>query len=169
MIDEVKETYLEESQEKQIIARTGRSRASSGMVFDVKAAEKKNGPVVVKQLPDLPTVRDRIKYITQGMTLAEIGRRVGCSDKTAWNHLHGKGEMRISTLKNFADAFDVPLEWLALETQNTEAKAKPEAPEQKQNARATIRMHGTFRGEDLPALLPCLPGEYQVSIEVVQA
>lgn len=179
-MDEAKADFFEQQAERGLLYRTGKTRLSKRKTYPTrKEWEKMNGAVETKQLPELPSVRDRLLYITAGLSQSEIAARIGITASAVSQQTRHANKMRRSTLEKYADAFGCPVEWLcgsgeeAAPDRGAEDKAAdavtPTVQSHKSAAKkASFRLDvdGVFDGRDLPALLSALPGRYKVRLSI---
>lgn len=160
-----------EKREKDLIARTGRSRTAQGTWMPTKERMKEMTGEV-KTWPALPGLKYRIAFIAKGMTQVDFANKCGLSDMTVGRLYHGKS-VRESTLRVVAQAFDAPFEWLKgvekgdpVESKTTE-KAEKNIPAELENG-VQLRMAGAMDGAKIKRLLGALLDDdvYQVDIEI---
>lgn len=179
-MDEAKADFFEQQVERGLLYRTGKTRPSKRKTYPTRKEWKKmNGAVATKQLPELPSVRDRLLYITAGLSQGEIAARMGIGQSTASYQIRHANKMRQRTLEKYADAFGCPVEWLcgsgeeAVPDRGAEDKAADAATPTVQSHKSAAKqamfrldVDGVFDGRDLPALLSALPGRYKVRLSV---
>lgn len=158
-----------EKREKDLIARTGRSRTAQGTWMPTKERMKEMTGEV-KTWPALPGLKYRIAFIAKGMTQVEFAKKCGISDMTASRLYHGK-TVRESTLKGVAIAFGAPFEWLRgaekEETRGGGTMQEHKRTDEVQNG-ILIHMAGDMTGDKIKRLLGALLDEdtYKVDISV---
>ena len=107
--------FYEHLDERSLLARTGRSRASSAKK-DISRTEweKMNGEVITVKapLPNLPTLSERIKYLMGGMGQREFAKKIFYSQHSVSYWTRGKSVPSDDALRNIARFCEVPLEWL---------------------------------------------------------
>lgn len=87
-MDEAKADFFEQQVERGLLYRTGKTRPSKRKTYPTRKEWKKmNGAVVTKQLPELPSVRDRLLYITAGLSQGEIAARMGIGQSLSLIHI----------------------------------------------------------------------------------
>ena len=159
----------DEKREKDLIARTGRSRMSPN-VWMPSRERVKEMTGEVKTWPALPGLKYRIAFIAKGMTQADFAKKCGLSDMTVGRLYHGKS-VRESTLKCVSIAFGAPYEWLR-GTEKEEKREDGVMEEQKRTEEVRLgvmlNMAGAMTGEKIKRMLGALIDEdmYNVSISV---
>lgn len=172
-MDEAKADYFEQQAERELLYRTGRTRTSKRKTYPTrKEWEKMNGAVETKQLPELPSVRDRLYYITAGLSQREIAARIGVTESAVSRQIKCAQRLQRSTLAKYANAFGYPVEWLCGRGRETtfenDAGAKTDDKREHiiEQVKFRLDVDGVFDGCDLPALLSALPGRYKVRLLV---
>lgn len=170
-MNEILESMQEEMREKALTGCHHKASRLRGMTQ--VEMQKKNGPVITtiqRKLPDLPSVRDRILWTCHGMKQIEVARKVGICQSSVNRIFNSTGTYGDSTLIKFANAFDVPLDWLKWGSKKTPDAAQSDVAEdaEQKNFCMLFTMKDQLLGEQIRQIVfPVMDGvKYEISIEV---
>lgn len=178
-MEETTKDFLEQQEERSLLARTGRTRPLSKPGLPTyKEWTAKNGPVVTKTLPTLPNTAARVRWLKarDDLTSEELSRKTGISTATLYRVFSGGG-VRASTLKEIAKSFDVPPDWLigAAEKQEPAKQSVPTtkgetSPAPKNRTAPKFRFelgaNGEYSGAELRELLGCLVESMRYNVQL---
>nr|DAE50945.1 MAG TPA: helix-turn-helix domain protein [Caudoviricetes sp.] len=172
-MEETTKDFFDQQKEKDLLVRTGRTRPlSKPGIPTQKEWEAQNGPVVTKALPTLPNTAARLRWLKarDDLTRVEMARKVGFSTATL-QHIFAGGTVRMATLRDIANAFDVPPDWFIGGTAQPEgndvpAPKNPSTPEKSAapKFRFELAADGEYSGAELRELVGCLVGEMRYSV-----
>lgn len=182
-MEETVKDFLEQQEERNLLARTGRTRPLSKPGIPTRREwEAQNGPVITKKLPTLPSTAARLRWLKarDDLTNKELAQKAGVSAATLYRVFAGS-RVQESTLQEIADAFDVSLDWIKGSTQTLAEPVQTAAGQtshpKQQNSfktccntlfRFEMELRGKHSGRRLKELLCGLPDdmEYAVSLEI---
>ena len=157
--------YMEDIAKKSQIAQSAHKGASKPKW----PMTGENGPV--KVWPDLPRIRDRLKFITMGMTYSQIAEKMGINEKSVSNYISRSESLKRETLAKWAAAFGCPLDWLCGTVKKLKTvEANPDEDRERNKAKLfpayRLQINGVYSPEVVAAMLPTGERKYRYTIHV---
>ena len=171
-MDEVKTDFQESVNEHKTNINHFVPAAAKRMTEKDYAA--RSGPVKVVQLPNLPTLHNRIRFCLRGESQAAYAKKLGVAANTVWQWCNGSRTPRENMMYRIAEAGSVPIEWLKgnhmEEIDKEETNVNFDIQEKKSDEHDTpsfsLQLNGEYTGKTLSHILSGLLEDYKYTVRL---